>query len=125
MARMVHCVKLGREAEGLEKAPFKGDLDGMVKRRVIRVLTVQNPVLYFVDRGREVGIISETIKAFEKQLNDKLKNKVVTVHVIAICTVFGTVATEPWPRATELVAGASTIEAAPKAVPFVAKTVAL
>src|SRR5262245_37359431 len=26
--------------------PFKGDLDGMTKRRVIRVLTVQNPVLY-------------------------------------------------------------------------------
>src|SRR4030095_342580 len=33
---------------------FKGDYDSMVKRRVIRVLTVQNPILYFVDRGREV-----------------------------------------------------------------------
>jgi membrane-bound lytic murein transglycosylase MltF len=64
--------------------PFKGDLDGMLKRRLIRVLTVQNPVLYFVDRGREVGLTYETIKAFEKQLNDKLGNKVVTVHVIAI-----------------------------------------
>jgi membrane-bound lytic murein transglycosylase MltF len=64
--------------------PFKGDLDGMVKRRVIRVLTVQNPILYFVDRGREVGITYETIKAFEKQLNEKVGNKVVTLHVIAI-----------------------------------------
>jgi hypothetical protein len=35
--------------------PWKGDLDGMIERRVIRVLTVQNPVLYFVDKGREVG----------------------------------------------------------------------
>jgi Fe-S cluster biosynthesis and repair protein YggX len=26
MARMIQCVKLGREAEGLEKPPFKGDL---------------------------------------------------------------------------------------------------
>lgn len=26
MARTVQCVKLGREAEGLEKPPFKGDL---------------------------------------------------------------------------------------------------
>lgn len=25
MARMVHCVKLGREAEGLERPPFKGE----------------------------------------------------------------------------------------------------
>jgi membrane-bound lytic murein transglycosylase MltF len=64
--------------------PFKGDLDGMIERRVIRVLTVQNPVLYFVDRGREVGITYEATKAFEKQLNDKLGNKVVKVHVVAI-----------------------------------------
>ena len=64
--------------------PFKGDLDGMVKRRVIRVLTVQNPVLYFVDRGREVGMTYELIKAFEKRLNENLGNKVVTLHVIAI-----------------------------------------
>jgi Fe-S cluster biosynthesis and repair protein YggX len=26
MTRMVHCVKLGREAEGLEKQPIKGEL---------------------------------------------------------------------------------------------------
>jgi membrane-bound lytic murein transglycosylase MltF len=64
--------------------PFDGDLDGMVKRRLIRVLTVQNPVLYFVDRGREVGIVAEAFKEFEKELNQKLGNKVVTVHVIPI-----------------------------------------
>jgi len=64
--------------------PFKGDLDQMAKRRVIRVLTVQNPILYFVDRGREVGITYETIKAFEKQLNAKLGNKLIGVYVIAI-----------------------------------------
>ncbi len=64
--------------------PFTGDLEGMIERRVIRVLTVQNPILYFVDQGREVGITYETIKAFEAQLNKRLGNKVVTVHVIAI-----------------------------------------
>jgi membrane-bound lytic murein transglycosylase MltF len=64
--------------------PFTGDLDGMIERRVIRVLTVQNPILYFVDQGREVGITYEAIKAFEKQLNQTLGKKVVTVHVIAI-----------------------------------------
>ena len=64
--------------------PFKGDLDGMIKRRVIRVLTVQNPVLYFVDKGREAGITYELVKQFEKSLNDRLKNKTVLVHVIVI-----------------------------------------
>src|SRR4051794_21004599 len=60
--------------------PFKGDFDGMVKRRMIRVLTVQNPVLYLVDRGREIGLTYEAARAFEKQVNEKLGNKVVLVH---------------------------------------------
>jgi membrane-bound lytic murein transglycosylase MltF len=64
--------------------PFKGDLDGMRKRRLVRVLTVQNPILYFVDRGREVGITYEAIKAFEKQLNAKVTNPAATVYVIPI-----------------------------------------
>jgi membrane-bound lytic murein transglycosylase MltF len=64
--------------------PFKGDFDKMLERRLIRVLTVQNPVLYAVDRGREIGITYENIKAFEKHVNDKAGNKVVTLHVVAI-----------------------------------------
>jgi membrane-bound lytic murein transglycosylase MltF len=64
--------------------PYKGDLDGLIERRVIRVLTVQNPILYFVDRGREVGMTYEAITAFQKQLNDKLGNKVVKVYVLAV-----------------------------------------
>lgn len=34
MARMVQCVKLGREAEGLEKPPFKGELGQRVYETV-------------------------------------------------------------------------------------------
>lgn len=30
MARMVQCVKLGREAEGLDRPPFKGELGNRV-----------------------------------------------------------------------------------------------
>jgi membrane-bound lytic murein transglycosylase MltF len=64
--------------------PFKGDLDGMMKRRVIRVLTVQNPVLYFVDKGREVGMTYDLIKAFEKRLNEKAGRGPLAVHVIPV-----------------------------------------
>ncbi len=64
--------------------PYAGDLDGMVKRRMVRVLTVQNPVLYFVDRGREVGITYDAMMAFQKALNAKFNSKIVQVHVIAI-----------------------------------------
>ena len=64
--------------------PWKGDLDGMLKRRVIRVLTVQSPIFYFVDRGREVGLVYDAVKLFEKKLNASVGNKVVTVHVLVI-----------------------------------------
>ena len=64
--------------------PFKGDLDGMIERRVIRVLVVQSPLLYFVDRGRELGITYEATRAFEKSLNERLGNKLVGVHVVVI-----------------------------------------
>jgi membrane-bound lytic murein transglycosylase MltF len=64
--------------------PWKGDLEGMEKRRLIRVLTVASPVLYFVDKGRELGITYEAAMAFEKRLNEGLGKKVVTVHVVMV-----------------------------------------
>jgi membrane-bound lytic murein transglycosylase MltF len=64
--------------------PFKGDLDGMRTRRLVRVLTVQNPVLYSVDRGREVGMTYEAMKALEKQLNQTAGGLGKTIYVVAI-----------------------------------------
>jgi membrane-bound lytic murein transglycosylase MltF len=65
-------------------APFTGDLDGMVERRVVRILTVQSPVQYFVDRGRELGLTYEGAKAFETRLNETLGTGNVKVHVIVM-----------------------------------------
>ncbi|HXV60728.1 MAG TPA: lytic transglycosylase F, partial [Vicinamibacteria bacterium] len=62
--------------------PWKGDLNGMAERRVVRILTVQSPVLYFVDRGRELGLTYEAAKAFETQLNETLGTGNVKVHVL-------------------------------------------
>ncbi|MBI4938574.1 MAG: oxidative damage protection protein [Nitrosomonadales bacterium] len=36
MARMVHCVKLGREAEGLDRLPYPGDLGKRIFDNVSR-----------------------------------------------------------------------------------------
>jgi membrane-bound lytic murein transglycosylase MltF len=43
---------------------------------------VQSPVLYFVDRGRELGLTYENAKAFETQLNETLKTGNVRIHVL-------------------------------------------
>lgn len=53
--------------------PWTGDLDGMLKRRFIRVLVVYNKTNYFLDGAEEKGITAELARSCEKWLNGKLK----------------------------------------------------
>ena len=64
--------------------PWTGDLDGIVERRMVRVLVVNSPLLYFVDKGRKLGLTYEAVKAFEKHLNKSLGTGVVQIHVIPL-----------------------------------------
>ena len=70
--------------------PWTGDLDGMIERRVIRVLTVNSKTLYFVDKGVQRGIVVDYFRLFEDELNKKLaaekklKDKNLKVRVIFI-----------------------------------------
>ena len=70
--------------------PWKGDLDGMIERRVIRVLTVPSKTTYFQDRGRQRGTTYDAFRLLEKDLNaqlereKKLKHKHLTVRFIFI-----------------------------------------
>ncbi len=52
--------------------PWKGDLDAMIKRRVIRVLVVPSKTFYFVDKGVERGATVDFVRQFEDDLNKKL-----------------------------------------------------
>ena len=52
---------------------FTGDLDEMVARRMIRVGVTFNRTFYFVDKGVQRGMAYEFGKAFEDELNKKLK----------------------------------------------------
>jgi membrane-bound lytic murein transglycosylase MltF len=63
---------------------WTGDFDGMVKRRVIRVLVAQSKTYYFVDKGVQKGSTYEAMKAFEDFVNKKLKTKNIKVHVVFI-----------------------------------------
>ena len=70
--------------------PWTGDLDGMIERRVIRVLTVPSKTTYFQDRGRQRGTTYDAFRLLEKDLNaqlereKKLKHKHLTVRFIFI-----------------------------------------
>lgn len=64
--------------------PWTGDLDGMLKRRVIRVLTVYSKAFYFTDRFAQRGITYEIFHLFEQELNKKLAKKHLRVQVFFI-----------------------------------------
>jgi len=52
--------------------PWIGDLDGMIERRVIRVLTVNSKTFYFHDKGVQRGTVVDIFRVFENDLNKKL-----------------------------------------------------
>lgn len=62
---------------------WTGDLEGMIERRVIRVLTVYGLGRYFIEDAREQGFAVETMKAFEATLNEGRKSY-EHVHVVFI-----------------------------------------
>jgi membrane-bound lytic murein transglycosylase MltF len=72
------------------QAPWTGDLDGMIERRHIRVLTVHSKTIYFVDKGVLRGTAVEYARFFEEELNKKLtaekklKNKNLKVRLVFI-----------------------------------------
>ena len=57
----------------LVKTPFKGDLDQIRQRRMIRVLVNSSRTRFFYDHGRARGFEYELLKAFEEELNKGLK----------------------------------------------------
>jgi len=68
--------------------PWTGDLDGMIERRVIRVLTVHSKTFYFNDKGTQRGTVVDAFRLFERELNKKLaaekrlRNKNLKVRVV-------------------------------------------
>jgi membrane-bound lytic murein transglycosylase MltF len=79
----------GQEAESSDKAQkmvdtWTGDFDGMVERRRIRALVAFSKTFYFLDAGTQRGASYETLKQFEKTINEELKNKTLKVEMIFI-----------------------------------------
>ena len=74
------------EATALSRVeqPWRGDLDGMIKRRMIRALVVYSKTFYFIDRGAPHGTSYDTLTAFEAFLNRKLKRRHLRVHVVFV-----------------------------------------
>jgi len=61
--------------------PWTGDLDGMVQRRMIRVLTTFSKTQYFVDRGQPRGTAYDQGRLLEDELNRKLGTGNLKINV--------------------------------------------
>lgn len=64
--------------------PWTGDFDGMVERGVVRMLVVYNKIMFFFDRGRQLGTTPFLAAELEKLINEKLKRKTQKIKVILI-----------------------------------------
>jgi membrane-bound lytic murein transglycosylase MltF len=63
----------------IERKPWTGDYDAMVKRRIIRVLVPHSKTMYFVERGQPRGIAYEAFTAFADEINKGKGNLKVQV----------------------------------------------
>jgi len=74
-------------ARGLVMAqkPYTGDFEGMLERRVIRVVVPYSRTLYFNDKGKERGVTAELFRDFERYLNRKyaakLRKRPLTLYI--------------------------------------------
>ena len=63
---------------------WKGDLDGMETRRIVRILTVYGPGRFYLDGAVGRGIVAEMSNRFEEHLNKKLGRGHVKIQVVNI-----------------------------------------
>jgi membrane-bound lytic murein transglycosylase MltF len=63
------------------KKQYTDDLDGLLKRRYIRVLTTFNRTNFFIAGGKQYGFEYSLLKDYEKFLNKKIKRRDLKVVV--------------------------------------------
>jgi len=70
------------------RAPFKGDLDQIRQRRLIRVLVSYSKSNFFYDYSSARGFEYELLKAYEKYLNKQIKSKYEKIRMIFVPVPF-------------------------------------
>jgi membrane-bound lytic murein transglycosylase MltF len=64
--------------------PWKGDYEGMIERRVIRVLVPYGGYQFYYDQGLPRGAIYELVQRFETYINEQLDRRNIKVYVVVI-----------------------------------------
>lgn len=64
--------------------PWKGDYEGMIERRVIRVLVPYGGYQFYYDQGLPRGAIYELVQRFETYINEQLDRRNIKVYVVVV-----------------------------------------
>jgi membrane-bound lytic murein transglycosylase MltF len=65
---------------------WNGDFDGILKRRTLRILVPYSKTLYFIDRGRQMGVAAEFGQALEIWLNRRHARSHLRMNVVFVPT---------------------------------------
>jgi membrane-bound lytic murein transglycosylase MltF len=66
--------------------PWAGDLDGMIERRVVRVLVPYSRTGYFIDAGTQRGLFYDLMTEFEKRLNEQHADDLIRINLVFVPT---------------------------------------
>lgn len=75
---------LTAEERLVENPAWTGDLDGMVERRLVRVLVIPNRTDYYLDRGATKGLTAEYGREFERRLNRRFQTGARPIRVVFV-----------------------------------------
>ena len=65
-------------------APWKGDYEGMIERRLIRVLVPYGGYQFYYDYGQPKGAVYELVQRFETYINEQLDRRNIKVYIVVI-----------------------------------------
>lgn len=65
---------------------WQGDFDGILERRTLRLIVPYSRTLFFVDRGRQMGVAAEFGLALEAWLNKRYRQKTRGISVVFVPT---------------------------------------
>ena len=72
------------EDDPVDDPPWAGDLDGMVERRLVRLLVVPNRTDYYLDGGEPKGLVAEYGREYERRLNRRFQTGARPIRVVFV-----------------------------------------
>ncbi len=68
----------------IDNPAWTGDLDGMVERRLVRILVIPNRTDYYLDHGSTKGLTAEYAREFERRLNRRFQTGARPIRVVFV-----------------------------------------